>query len=199
MTTSILAKATSCIPSENPYHPDTLVQHFDVPIVPRIPLHVGQRVKILALTPRAHTPPHEGRYAPPCYTARDSGVIGEVIRVRSTNSAITEFVVHNENDASPVIFACVAIQHIQGQTVRMSLWEKIARYCLRLPAPERCIPLELDATIVREDEPNSQRQAAGSCEEHPRAGLELGEVGDGLESDEEAGARADEFGRARDE
>ncbi|OJT08503.1 hypothetical protein TRAPUB_686 [Trametes pubescens] len=167
METSILARETSCIPSENPYHPDTFVQHFDVPIVPRVPLHVGQRVKILTLTLHARAPTADDTYTPPRYTARDSGVVGEVTRVRSTSSAVTEFIVQNENDTSPIIFACLAIQHIQGQTVRMSLWEKIVRQIIRPPAPERCIPLELDAAVIREDETTRHREATDRREGQP--------------------------------
>ncbi|EIW58332.1 uncharacterized protein TRAVEDRAFT_20369 [Trametes versicolor FP-101664 SS1] len=165
METTVYARETSCIPSENPYHPDTFVQHFDVPLVPRVPLHVGQRVKIVTLTLHARDLPANGGYTPPCYSAQDSGVVGEVTRVRSTNSAVTEFIVQNENDTSPIIFACLAIQHIQGQTVRMGLWESIIRQIVRPPAPERCIPLELDATVVREGEvPRQQRTGNGRTE-----------------------------------
>ncbi len=155
MATSILAKETASIPSENPYHPETLVKHFDVPVVPRIPLHIGQRVRVMALTPAANNPnPNAAdEYSPMRYIARYAGVTGEVVRVRATSTAVTEFVVQNEDDASPVVFACIAIQHIQGQTVRLSLWERIWRVVVRPAAPERCIPLELDITIEREEEP----------------------------------------------
>lgn len=154
MATSILARETASILSENPYHPDTLVKHFDVPIVPRIPLHIGQRVKILSLT--ACEGPTDEELAPTRYRVQDSGVEGAVVRIKSTSTAVTEFIVQNENDSSPVIFACVAIQHIQGQTVWMGLWDRLLRVVVRPPPPERCIPLELDAIVIRN--PQTTRQ-----------------------------------------
>lgn len=136
-----------CIPAENPLQPDATIAFFDIPVIPRVPLCVGQEVKILALVSCSGLFPTEGQQAPPYYTAKETGVEGKIVRVRAVDASVTEFVVKNDNTLAGVTHAYLAIQHIQGRTVNLSLGRRILRAITRPATAERQIPLELDATI----------------------------------------------------
>ncbi|EIW52962.1 uncharacterized protein TRAVEDRAFT_53386 [Trametes versicolor FP-101664 SS1] len=153
--TTILAKERGAAPAEDSLCPTPTAKHFDVPIVPRVPLHVGQMVHILSLFPCNGLFPGKGE-KPPRYTAFDSGVWGKVVEIKSMDRNITEFVVRNEAKWAKEAYAYLAIKHIEGTTVSLGKWRTLLRSTIQRPAPAtRDIPLEMDAIVYR-DRPVSQ-------------------------------------------
>lgn len=154
MSTTVLAKDIGNTPLEGRYYPTTaMVAYYDVPIPPRIPLHVGQRVTIHTL----HDNSSSVDLCPidqdaPQYFAQEAGVEGEITGIRTMEAGTTEFVVKNEVAFSDVVYAVLAIEHIQGVTVRLSAWKRLLRATVMRPLPEtRTVPLELDAVVVPRD------------------------------------------------
>lgn len=158
MSNIIPARERSSVSAEDPRRPAATIAFFDVPVIPHTPLRMGQNVKILALVSCANLFPTDGQYRPTYYTTRETGVEGRVERVRAVDATITEFVVRNDNPRANVTYAYVAIQHIQGRTVSLSLGRRLLRAVTRPTTVERQIPLELDATIFWDNmgnQPNS--------------------------------------------
>ncbi|KAI0349395.1 hypothetical protein OH77DRAFT_1269952 [Trametes cingulata] len=150
MISTIYAKKRGAAPADNPHSLSTITIYYDVAIPPPVPLHTGQKVRIIALIPCPTLPRQDEMYDPPHYTVREAGVIGTIVAVRTMETTITEFAVRNENDQSPATYAYLAIQHIQGLTVNLNLWQTIVRTLLLRTLPQtRNIPLELDAVILR--------------------------------------------------
>ncbi|KAI0360391.1 hypothetical protein OH77DRAFT_1418310 [Trametes cingulata] len=150
MISTIYAKERGAAPADDPHTLSTIAIYYDVAIPPPTPLHTGQKVRIISLIPCPTPPRQDGTDHPPHYTVREAGVIGTITAVRTMEETITEFAVRNENDQSAATYAYLAIQHIQGQTVQLSLWEAFLRRFVLQPLPQtRNIPLEADAVILR--------------------------------------------------
>lgn len=147
MSNIILARERLRISADDLHRPAATIILFDVPIIPHTPLCVGQDVKILALESCAGLFPTEGQYKPPYYTTKETGIEGRITRIRAVDATVTEFVVKNGDRFANATYAYVAIQHIQGHTVRLSVGRRILRAATRPATGERRIPLELDATI----------------------------------------------------
>ncbi len=154
MSNIIPARERSRVSAEDPRRPAASIAFFDVPVIPHVPLRMGQNVKILALVSCAELFPTDEQYKPQYYTTRETGVEGKVVRVRAVDATITEFVVKNNNPHADVTYAYVAVQHIQGQTVSLSIGRRILRAATRPATAERQIPLELDATIFWDNTAN---------------------------------------------
>ncbi|KAI0353363.1 hypothetical protein OH77DRAFT_1373996, partial [Trametes cingulata] len=150
MIATIYAKERGAAPADDPHTLSTITVYYDVAIPPPTPLHTGQKVRIISLVPCPTFPNPNDANEPPHYTVRESGIFGTIVAVRTMEETITEFAVQNENDQSAATFAYLAIQHIQGQTVRLSIWESFLREYVLRPLPKtRHIPLERNAVILR--------------------------------------------------
>lgn len=67
------------------------------------------------------------------------------------DATTTEFVVRNESNRAAAKFAYLAIQHIQGETVAVSLWMALIRaiFLMVLTTTPRRIPLENHAVVYK--------------------------------------------------
>lgn len=130
------------------------IAYYDVVILPSAPLSIGQRVKIYTLAPIAR-PGCEGIEdgEQKWYKARPADVEGEIIGIRTMELAVTEFILKNEVNQSLVEHAYLTVQHIQGETVLLDAWRRIAR-TLALPilSHTRHVPVERTAIVVGDDE-----------------------------------------------
>ncbi|KAL1940027.1 hypothetical protein VTO73DRAFT_9362 [Trametes versicolor] len=125
-----------------------MVVYYDVPIPPRVPLHLGLRVKLYTLHNK-HRRPSEGTASAPRYIAVEAGVEGTIVDIRTTEATTTELVVRNEDAFADVTHAVLAIQHIEGVTVCLSAWKKLLRATVLRPLTRtRHIPLERDAEVT---------------------------------------------------
>ncbi|EIW57567.1 uncharacterized protein TRAVEDRAFT_21144 [Trametes versicolor FP-101664 SS1] len=129
------------------------IAHFDVIIPPTIPLRVGQSVRVNSLTEAREAGNVEREaYTPAWYESTATGIEGRVIGIRTMELAITEFIIRNNDRLSLVEHAYLSIQHVQGITVHLGLWQNIGRTLLLPFLPHtRHIPIERDA-IVQQDE-----------------------------------------------
>lgn len=125
--------------------------HYDVPIMPRIPLHIGLAVSITALhrcRNPSPTPEADLDEDTPCYTSVETDVEGKIVGVRALEKNITELIVENRDRTTATAYAYLAIHHVEGKTVHLPLWLRALRATLHplLPAT-RDIPIETDARI----------------------------------------------------
>ncbi|KAL1941847.1 hypothetical protein VTO73DRAFT_6847 [Trametes versicolor] len=127
-----------------------MVAFYDVLFRPRVPLHIGQHISIHALLP------YNGEYSKTCgqgsprFLAEDTGIEGTITEVRAMEETVTELVMRNDNAELDVAKAVLAIQHIEGVTVRLPKWKKLLRATILRPLPEtRWIPIEPDAAVVK--------------------------------------------------
>ncbi|EIW60174.1 uncharacterized protein TRAVEDRAFT_45424 [Trametes versicolor FP-101664 SS1] len=152
MISTILARERGTIPSNILDQPDKRVVYYDVPIAPRVPLHVGQEVQIHSLIPCNSLFPEDDHPIPTRYTAHPTGISGTVVAMITADSSNTEFVIRNESPWSEITHAYLAIQHIQGVTVQLSAWQRLLRATISRPIPKiRDIPLENNAVVFRSD------------------------------------------------
>lgn len=151
MTVAILAKERGGTPTGTPARPGTVITHYDVVVTPRTPIRIGTSVHIYALIPaRSPTRSRENTRNNSAYTAYDTGIVGEILRIRVAEGSTIEFVVKNENEWSRTTYAHLAIQDIQGTTVQVDLWTRLWHAITRFTSPgTRHIPLENDAIIYR--------------------------------------------------
>lgn len=159
MTTTINARERGGAPTHTPTHTHSspnpssklpAVVFYDVITTPAIPLHIGQRVQLFALIPCNNRFPFDDEDSMTRYTAYDTGIEGTVVGIRAMDAAITEFVVRNESNRSTATYAHLAVEHIQGATVQVSLWAQIIRIVLLLLlTATRHIPLENKAKVYR--------------------------------------------------
>lgn len=151
MTTTVLAKERGTTQTEGRHNPATaMVAFYDVLFRPRIPLHVGQHISIHTLSSCYNNTHNQGDQANPRYVAEESGIVGMITEVRTMEATVTEFVMVNENVELDVAKVVLAIQHVEGETVRLPVWKKLLRATILRPLPEtRWIPLEMDATVAR--------------------------------------------------
>lgn len=148
MSTTVLAKHKGNDPTEGQYHHTAaVVAYYDVPIPPRVPLHIGQRVNIHTLHDNSDLYPEDA--TTPQYFATEAGVEGEITGIRAMEENITEFVVRNEVALSDVVHAVLAVKHIEGVTVRLGTWKRLLRATVLRPLQgTRSIPLELNAVVT---------------------------------------------------
>lgn len=148
MSTTVLAKHKGNDPTEGQHHPiAAVVAYYDIPIPPRTPLRVGQRVNIHTLHDNSDLCTEMPET--PQYFATEAGVEGEITGIRAMEANITEFVVKNEVAFSDVTHAVLAVKHIEGVTVRLGVWKRILRATVLRPLPDtRSVPLELNAVII---------------------------------------------------
>ncbi|KAI0355974.1 hypothetical protein OH77DRAFT_1589467 [Trametes cingulata] len=114
--TTIYAKKRGAAPSVDDSGGEATVLYLDIPIAPSIPLHVGQRVRILALIPCDDLFPTEEETAARYYTTKDIGVWGTVVRMRVEDREVVEFALKNDNIQSEVTHAYLAIPRREGLT-----------------------------------------------------------------------------------
>ncbi|OJT03795.1 hypothetical protein TRAPUB_5617 [Trametes pubescens] len=164
MINTILAKERASTPINTPTHSEKRVVYYDIPIRPRVPLHVGQEVEVMTLKScQSLFPEDEGHHAPPRYTAHSAGIVGTVIAMAAIDEANTEIVVRNESPWSEVTHAYLAIQHVQDVTVYLSLWQRLLRATILRPiARIREVPLEADAVVYE-----SKNRITRRSEDHP--------------------------------
>lgn len=145
-TLTLYTKERGRAPSDLPRRTRILdVVSLDVVIPPLAPLCIGQRVRIHTLKRRRN---RNGSLAAG-YEAEPAGVEGTIIGVRMMELAVTEFIVRNEDYRSATEHAYLAIQHISGVTVHLSLWHTVLRTLLLPILPHtRHIPLEQDADVT---------------------------------------------------
>lgn len=149
MTTIIQARERGGAPTHTPDQPDETIVFYDAVTTPATPIHIGQTIRIHALLPCSNLFPFDGENSPPRYTAYDTGIEGTVVGIRAMDTATTEFVVRNESNRSAARLAYLAIQHIRGETVNISLWIALIRVILlmTLTTTTRSIPLENHAVV----------------------------------------------------
>ncbi|KAI9065659.1 hypothetical protein FKP32DRAFT_1567561 [Trametes sanguinea] len=151
-TVILHAKERGAAPANAPHSARPMkVVLYDAVIIPRKPVKIGQRVCISNLTkmPDRYTGPYK---APPQYESMRTDIAGKVTGVRVFEKGFTEFIVECDVPSSLVRTACVAIPHIEGVTVEISGWYRLARMLLLPLLPEtRRIPLEIDAIILPDD------------------------------------------------
>ncbi|OJT12695.1 hypothetical protein TRAPUB_10759 [Trametes pubescens] len=201
MTTStILVKLRATLSTHNPLSPLSNISLFDVAITPNKPIRVGQQVQLLALDPCDDLFPSKTLRSCVHYTTVETGVRGVVERVRTVEEETVEFVVRNDNGASPTSHALLAVQRIQGKTVNISAWER-ARRALLTPRPPtlRRVPIEtntvvfMDTTTVQPRyRPIPKQQTNGGRCTGRSADRDLGERGMPQDAEEEEATNEDE-------
>lgn len=126
------------------------IAYYDIVVPPAAPLSIGQRVKVNTLTV-IEDPVGDATEigSQRWYRSSPADVEGEIIGIRTVELAVTEFILRNEVNQSLVEHAYLAIQHIEGVTVRLGLWRRIVR-TLALPvlAHTRHVPLERRAVVI---------------------------------------------------
>ncbi|KAI0361158.1 hypothetical protein OH77DRAFT_402102 [Trametes cingulata] len=150
MIATLYAKERGSAPADDPHKPSTIILHYDIPVVPHVPVQTGQKIRIVRLIPSPMPITSHNDPQPPFYTVQETGIVGTVITIRAMEKTVTEFVVRNENDQSPVSAAYIAVEHLPGTTVRLSLCESLIRLALSpfLPSTRR-IPIERNAVVLR--------------------------------------------------
>ncbi|KAL1945934.1 hypothetical protein VTO73DRAFT_1936 [Trametes versicolor] len=127
--------------------------HFDVVITPTVPLHIGQHIQINSLDEAPNPAGRRGgTRSQPWYTSTPADIAGRIVGIRTMELAVTEFIVFNEENCSLVEHAYLSIQHIQGVTVMLDPWRRMARTILLPFLPHtRHVPIEKNAVVIMED------------------------------------------------
>lgn len=99
---------------------------LDVVATPAIPLGVGTRIRIHIL--RRKKNPDGGLSE--AYRSVPSDIVGSITSIRTMELAFTEFIIQNENVRSTTITAYLAVPHIPGVTVSLSVWQASIRTLL---------------------------------------------------------------------
>ncbi|KAI0359201.1 hypothetical protein OH77DRAFT_1419682 [Trametes cingulata] len=149
--TAIYAKERGSAPSVGKNGEETKVVYLDVPIIPREPLHVGQRARILSLVPCDELFPSEEETSATYYTTEDLGVWGMLVRVRVEEEEVVEFVLENDNIRSSITHAHLMVPRREGVMIRTPLWRRWLGALVASPAKAtRTIPIEDDATVFED-------------------------------------------------
>ncbi|KAI0353637.1 hypothetical protein OH77DRAFT_1406475, partial [Trametes cingulata] len=149
--TTIYAKERGSAPSVGSDGQETRIVYLDVTIPPDVPIHVGQKVKILSLTSCDKLFPSEEETSARYYTAKDVGIWGAVVGVRAEEESVVEFVLENDNIRSDVTHAYLAVPRKEGLMIRMPLWRRCLGYAMPWPAKTtRTIPIEDDTTVFED-------------------------------------------------
>ncbi|KAL1941468.1 hypothetical protein VTO73DRAFT_7285 [Trametes versicolor] len=128
--------------------------NFDVVIPPPTPLHIGQRVKINALSV-INEPDWEegGRGTQTWYASTPADIEGRIVGIRALELAVTELIVLNEVKQSLVEHAYITVQHTNGATVSLGIWHRIMRTLLLPFLPHtRHVPVERNAVVIIDEE-----------------------------------------------
>ncbi|KAI9056271.1 hypothetical protein FKP32DRAFT_1607850 [Trametes sanguinea] len=149
--TAILGRVRGQANALLPLSPDeAIVAYFDIPIPPKTPIKIGDRVKLFSLTPCNYLLPHEedGR---PRYTAKPTGIEGTVVAFVPREGNLVELVLRNENERSTVTHASMTIEHVNGVTTQLGLAARLLRWLLSfLITTTRIVPLEPNAIIYND-------------------------------------------------
>ncbi|KAI0677138.1 hypothetical protein C8Q78DRAFT_1073872 [Trametes maxima] len=127
IVTTVFAKETGSTLASGQHRYHARVAYYEIPIIPSIPLHIGQTICIKTIT---HCDPHPLLPAKPPltqYVATDTGIQGRIIKVSAMRNTTTEFMVRNDLPGPSIAYAFITIHHIQGVTVRLSLWRRLMR------------------------------------------------------------------------
>ncbi|KAI0350000.1 hypothetical protein OH77DRAFT_1150691 [Trametes cingulata] len=151
LPTSIRAKLRGSAPSVDEEGREARVAYLDVPIIPRNPLHVGQRVRIFSLKSCDELFPSEEETTTQYYTAEDMGIWGTITRIRAEEEELVEFVLKNNNIPSATTYAHLTVPRREGLTVTIPAWRRWMGAVLAKPAKAtRTITIEDDATIFKD-------------------------------------------------
>lgn len=134
--------------------------HYDIPLVPHIPLRIGLHVRIHELH-HATSAASNDDAQPNQYTSTTTGVEGRIVAIRAMEKTTTELVVKNDNGATYTEYAYLTIHHEDGVTVRLTPWLRAFRKLLYPLLPStRNVPLERDAVLLRS--PRRPRPLSGT-------------------------------------
>lgn len=100
--------------------PSEVVHGYEVPLRPREPLHLSQRVKLWALSKTTY---HTPNAVSPRYDVYDPHVVGTIVEVHSVGTHIVEFVLRNRCSRSPVRWVYLATRFVPGKPVILSARE----------------------------------------------------------------------------
>ncbi|OSD00926.1 hypothetical protein PYCCODRAFT_650364 [Trametes coccinea BRFM310] len=150
---TILVKRRATMPVCSPYlPPEAKILGLDVTITPRIPLQIGLTVRVEELVPCNDLFQGEDDLGVPHYCAKEMGIEGTITAIRAVEADITEFVLRNTNEQSNIVAAYVAIKHVQGETVNLVGWQRLARWLAEPLLPRiRDIPVETEAIVLRNE------------------------------------------------
>ncbi|RPD56444.1 hypothetical protein L227DRAFT_614587 [Lentinus tigrinus ALCF2SS1-6] len=99
-------------------HPVT-VHQYNMPIKPSEPLHLGLRVKVMALSPTVYRTLIPC-FAHPCYDVYDAQIEGEIVGVRVQRDAQVYFAIRNERETNRVSHVVVIAPYVLGETLAES-------------------------------------------------------------------------------
>ncbi|EIW64972.1 uncharacterized protein TRAVEDRAFT_16879 [Trametes versicolor FP-101664 SS1] len=127
--------------------------HYDIPIMPRIPLYVGLLVRVIPIQPTTpaagESPDEDPRTAPPTYTAAATSVAGKIIGIRTLERNTVELVVKNDDISTRTAYAYLTVHHAEGKTVHLPLGLRAIRAVSRpFLQKTRDVPIEHDAVIT---------------------------------------------------
>ncbi|KAI0360085.1 hypothetical protein OH77DRAFT_1359654, partial [Trametes cingulata] len=149
--TTIYARERGSAPAKVEEGKETKVAYLDVPIAPCEPIHVGQKARILLLSPCDELFPSEEETTTHYYTAEDVGLWGTVVGIRVVEENMVEFILENENIKSATAYAYLAVARREGLTVRMPPWTRwLSMAGIGLARTTRTVLIEDDTTIFED-------------------------------------------------
>ncbi|KAI0350230.1 hypothetical protein OH77DRAFT_1092961 [Trametes cingulata] len=147
LPTTIYAKERGSAPSADKPEEEARVVYLDVPIPPHEPIHVGQKVRISSITSCDELFPTEEETNAHHYTAEDLGVWGTIVRMRSEEEEVVEFILRNDNIKSNVVYAYLTVPREEGLMIRTPPWRRWLNAIIARPERTRTIRIEDDATV----------------------------------------------------
>ncbi len=120
---------------------ESKTHRYDIPITPPIPLQVGLRVRVLALSRVAY---HAPSVVFPRYETYDPHVVGKIVSVAGRGEGAVTFELRNECDLNPVKRVRLTVRMLPGITASLSPDE------LHVNGADgpRGSPMESDVTIT---------------------------------------------------
>ncbi|KAI0326319.1 hypothetical protein GY45DRAFT_1259283, partial [Cubamyces sp. BRFM 1775] len=80
-------------------------------------------------------------------------VSGRVVGVKAMEKEVTELIVRSHDSTERVEFAVVAVQHVEGVTIRFEWWRRLLREAMSRWLPNiRNIPLAIEAILIVDGE-----------------------------------------------
>ncbi|KAI9069303.1 hypothetical protein FKP32DRAFT_1671482 [Trametes sanguinea] len=160
-TPTLLTKERAVYPAALPHSRNSsIVMAYDLTVIPRVPLKVGNRARILVLESCDDFFPlaTDGR---PRYEAKDAGVEGTIVAMKPIGNNLVEFVMRNEEEGSSVSHAYIVTEHAQNLTTELTLCERIlVKLATYLTPPTRNVPMELDAIVFNVSHPRPGRRTS---------------------------------------
>ncbi|KAI1781842.1 hypothetical protein LXA43DRAFT_844147, partial [Ganoderma leucocontextum] len=130
-------------------HAPPYIDQYHVVIPPRIPLAVGRKIKIHALSPAIyHAPVNRFAAHPKVYDTYDPEICGRLVRVRAMMDGTVEFVLDNESPGAAVVLAYIAIHHIPNYTTSLGDVEKVCKWATSNEPDLPFIPLETAVVVL---------------------------------------------------